>query len=125
MIPYYGEQKVAGYPDVGVGYDQFEVRTNPIDFKHRQVKHIQAIEVGVDGATNVECQVQWRRSINEDFRATSWIRLSPEGYAHIPCSGVDFKIGIRGTLSQDFEIFSLKAKLKYENKSNLRGKYAY
>lgn len=125
LIPYYTEYKIAGYPNKQEGYDQFEIRTNPLDFKHRQMKHIQAIEVGIYSPHAVECQIQWRRNTQEAFRETGWVRLSPEGYAHIPCSGVDFKIGIRGTITQDFELFSLKAKLKYENKSNLRGKYAY
>lgn len=126
LMPYYvGDEKVAGFPDKSEGYNHFEIRTNPIDFKHRQIKHVQAFEVGIVNDFPIECQVHWRRDFKVPFRQTPWIRLSPEGYVQIPCSGVDFKLAFRGQMSQDIQITGLKAKIKYENKSNLRGRYAY
>ena len=126
LMPYFaGDEKIAGFPTSPTGFDQFEIRTNAIDFKHRQPKFIQAIEVGIENDYDVECQVLWRNDVKAAYRATPWVRVCPAGYAQTPCTGVDFKIAIRGRLSQNFALNTLKAKIKYENKSNLRGKYAY
>jgi len=125
LIPYYSDDyKVAGYPNVSTSYDKFEVITTPIDFKLRAVKHIQAIEVDVKSDSTVECAIDWRNNLKEDFRSTGWRRLNPAGVVQIPCSGVDFRIKLRGTVDSNFYIASLVAKIKYENKTTLRGKYA-
>ena len=126
LVPYYGEgtNKVAGYPSITGDYDQFEITTLPIDFKLRAVKHIQALELDVRTEGTVECAIEWRRDYRADFRSTPWVRLNDAGVVHLPCSGVDFKIKIRGDVDENFYLASLKAKIKYENKTTLRGKYA-
>ena len=124
-VPYYSDEyKIAGYPNVATGYDKFEVTTLPIDFKMRAVKHIQAIEADIKATGVVECSIDWRLSTSDAFRSTDWVRLNPAGVVQIPCSGVDFRIKFRGTVDSEFYLASLMAKIKYENKSTLRGRYA-
>lgn len=125
ILPYFGEgAKIAGYPNVSEGYAQFEVATLPIDFKLRAVKHIQAIEADIRSTGTIECSIDWRSGYRLPFRSTPWVRVNPQGYVQIPCSGVDFRIKFRGPVDSEFYLASLMAKIKYENKTTLRGRYA-
>ena len=118
-----GATTLAGYVMPETAPDSFMVATLPVDFGMRAAKHIQALEFAVETPTLCEASVMWRNAAGL-WRATPWWRLNPAGYVQLPCSGVEFIIRLRGTMDSTFYIAGLMAKIKYEDKRSLRGRYA-
>jgi hypothetical protein len=87
-----------------IAIPSFEKWTDIHDMRTRKTKTIEAIEVGVDLSIAMQASVEWRMDKATAFSRLSWVYVSPKGLAHLFCTGVEFRFGLRTSTSGDFEI---------------------
>ena len=77
----------------------FEVVTNPFDMGVRAIKSLETIEVNTDNVTSLQVRVAARNGSSDAFVQGPWINCAPDGSAFPTSSGVEFQVGIKGSLS--------------------------
>lgn len=75
----------------------FVLASGDIDFGFRGIKHIHSIELSTNSTSNLYVCIFYKfDKAEEEYKQTSWRRVNKEGWAVVSCSGVDFRIGVRG-----------------------------
>lgn len=82
----------------------FEKWTDIHDMKTRKTKTIESFEVGVDLSIAMQASIEWRMDKVTAFSRLPWVYVSPRGVAHLFCTGVEFRFGLKTATYADFEI---------------------
>jgi hypothetical protein len=83
----------------------FHICTDAYDFGNRKPKTITKIDIGTNIASgNLIAMIEYRVSNTSSFVPTSWVRVNPDGVAHIPCYGIEFKFHIKSLTFKDIKI---------------------
>ncbi len=82
----------------------FEKWTDIQDMRTRKTKTIEALEVGVDLSIAMQASIEWRMDKVTAFSRLPWVYVSPRGVAHLFCTGVEFRFGLKTATYADFEI---------------------
>jgi len=103
----------------------FVLVTQDIDFGIRGIKHIHSVELSCAATSNLYVSIYYRYNKAEEvWKQTAWRRVNKEGWAVMACSGVDFRIGIRGEDFREVEPPDyMTIKWGVPDKRNIRGQY--
>lgn len=101
-------------------------KTDIIDMDIRGQKTLETIHLGVSVPAQATCEVmvEWRNAANGVFRKTPWKRVSPEGIVSPIVTGVDFRIIVKCSDWDGFELSDWTLFWKLVNKQGIRGAYA-
>jgi hypothetical protein len=104
------------------GEGEFELRTNRFDFGLRGDKHVQMIEIGGAGLTEVEGNLSYRRGGVGPFAASPW-EPAPSGvlFNRNGVTSTEFKLSLRGELSNESQLEYLNLKWKMVDHRYVRG----
>ena len=100
--------------------------TDVIDMRMSARKTFESLHLGMvvpEGAT-VECMVEWRNDKSKEFRPTPWKRLSPEGYCSPIVTGSEFRLWIKCSDWDGFELSDITIGWKLVDKHGISGAYA-
>jgi len=78
--------------------------TDIYDFGNRQTKTISSIEIGTEVTTGLFASVDYRNDNRSLFKTLSFVPVTLEGKAFIPCSGVEFRFRLKSLVLQDLQI---------------------
>jgi hypothetical protein len=100
--------------------------TDVIDMRVTAIKTLEVVHLGMmvpEGAT-VECMVEWRNDKSKSFRKTPWKRVSPAGSCAPMVSGVEFRLWVKCSSWNGFELSDITVGWKLVDKHSIRGAYA-
>lgn len=138
MIDFQNAQVTTGFhyttlQDAAYGYfyDIFKsykcmVQTDVIDMNIRAKKTLESIHLGVSLPDKSTCEVmvEWRNNANSVFNKTPWKRVSPEGVVTPLVTGTEFRINIKCSDWDGFELSGITSYWKLPDKNSVRGAYA-
>jgi hypothetical protein len=87
-----------------ISIPSFEKWTDIHDMKTRKTKTIEALEIGVDLSIEMQASIEWRMNKTTAFSRLPWVYVSPRGVAHLFCTGIEFRFGLKTATYADFEI---------------------
>lgn len=102
--------------------------TTPADFGNQGMKTIEAVEVGVDYSItdnhDLSMAIDAKYSYNKDFITLPWEAINELGVTTQKVTAREFKINLRGTYTagEEFNLSSMRAKIKFSDKRNIRGR---
>lgn len=102
--------------------------TTPFNSGHQSMATIEAIETGASYDTTADITLAGALSIKYDYKGDfmtlPWSLLNDRGILTQKATGREFKISLRGTYESaaDFNLNSLRAKIKFSDKRNIRGR---
>jgi hypothetical protein len=85
-----------------------EITTDIYDFGSRFPKTILNVEVGTDLTERLFLAIEFRNSNRDEFASTDWALVNPDGVAHLPCYGTEFRIKLKSEIYEYLEIDYLK-----------------
>ncbi len=97
----------------------FDLCTDIYDLGTRKNKLITSIEFGVDLTETLYAAIDYRHDKAEAFVTTEWKRVNPNGFANIPCFGVEFRFRARVTTYEYFELDYIRVHGQVHNYSYL------
>ena len=71
------------------------------------------------GTTSVA--IDYRYTIKENFERSDWVELNDEGIAKLHVAGVDFRVAIKNTNHNEFDLDYVKVRWKAEDLRAVRG----
>jgi len=86
----------------------FDICTDTYDMGTRKPKTIKIVEIHSNVVDDLRLKIYYRLPDQEDFNATSWFFVNPDGITYCPCYGVDFRIRIKSTRLRHVKIDRLK-----------------
>jgi hypothetical protein len=86
----------------------FSICTDIYDFGNRAGKTVFSLEFGTSLLTGLYAAVDWRRSKQESFTQTPWYTVSNQGRATILAYGREFRIRVKTTSYEYFELDYIK-----------------
>jgi len=98
-----------------------------LDFRYRDLKTVTTIEVGMENPSFLEDPVQvavdYSYDQQGDFARSSWVTVSPEGFARIQITALEFRVGVRwqGGVEQDPELDYVNVKWQRSGRRTARG----
>ena len=101
--------------------NQFRITTDQLDFGYRGRKATQTIEVGCTTSGTTSVAIDYRYTIKEDFERSDWVELNDEGIAKLHVAGVDFRVAIKNTNHNEFDLDYVKVRWKAEDLRAVRG----
>lgn len=103
----------------------FSLVSGDIDFGQRAIKHIHSVELSTNSTTNLYISICYKYNKNEEvWKQTGWRKVNKEGWAVLSCSGVDFRIAVRGDDYSEVEPPDyITVKWSLVDKRNQRGQY--
>lgn len=102
--------------------------TTPFDLGEQGMKTIESVETGVSYDTVadeiLEGSLYTKYDYKGDYIQDSWTQLNDRGIFTKKLTGREFKISVRGDYESeaDFSLSSIKAKIKFSDKRNIRGR---
>lgn len=82
--------------------------TDIYDFGNRQMKTISSMEIGTEVTEDLYASIDYRMDNKVPFKTLAFTRITPEGMAFIPCSGIEFRFRIKSLIKQDLQIDYLR-----------------
>ena len=82
----------------------FEICTDIYDMGSRKNKTISTIELGTDATDDLFVSIDYRKDKAAEFKTLGWHKVNPNGIANIPCFGVEFRIRVKKTNYEYFEL---------------------
>lgn len=86
----------------------FDICTDIYDMGTRKPKTIKIVEISSNVVDDLRLMIYYRLSDQEDFNATPWFFVNPNGITYCPCYGVDFKFRLKSTRLRQVKIDRLK-----------------
>ena len=87
---------------------KLNIKTDIYDLGSRNNKTIKELQIGTDLGNKLEAMVEYRLRNDEEFRTTPWVKVSPNGMAHVPCFGLEFRFNLRAKIYEDIAIDYIK-----------------
>lgn len=82
----------------------FEICTDIYDLGSRKSKTINSVELGTDTTNDLFVSIDYRHDKSQPFKTLPWHKVSPNGVTTLPCYGVEFRIRIKKTTYNYFEL---------------------
>jgi len=124
-------QSILDFAEPGAGLfvdfdddDEARITTDLIDMGYRGQKTTELIEAGFTSSGIVEVAVDWRIDNSSELESTDWIETNNQGIATIRVVGSEFRVKIKSSNYNNFEIDYLKLRYKMSDLRNIRGIYA-
>lgn len=95
--------------------------TDAIDMGYRGMKTIEAIQVGTDTDESLEVAIDYRYDKSDTWQTTNYVATNQEGVSFIRIAGVEFRIRIKNTTYNYFEIDYINIQYKRTDKRYIRG----
>ena len=113
------------YNKVFSGYDLL-VKTDVFDMNVQAAKTVESVLLGMNVPEGgvVECMVEWRNDKSKMFKPTPWKRVSPDGFCVPMVTAVEFRICLKCSKWEGFELSSMTVGWKLVDKNRIRGAYA-
>jgi len=108
-------------PIFNLSDDEYRVVTDQLDFGYRGRKATQTIEVGCTTSGTTSVAIDYRYTIKEAFERSEWVELNDEGIAKLHVAGVDFRVAVKNTDHDEFDLDYIKLRWKAEDLRAVRG----
>ena len=97
--------------------------TDIIDFGYRDLKTITTVEVGIDhkSAATVHVAVDYRYNAVDSWTRSDWVLVNPQGFARPQITAYDFRIAIKCSTYDDFEIDYINVRWQTSGRRTVRG----
>jgi hypothetical protein len=82
----------------------FEICTDIYDMGSRKNKTISTVELGTDVTGDLWVALDYRMDKAAAFKTLGWHKVSPNGVTNIPCYGVEFRVRVKRTTYEYFEL---------------------
>lgn len=101
------------------------MQTDVIDMNVRAKKTVEGIHLGISLPDKSTCEVmlEWRNNSNSPFNKTIWKRISPEGTVTPNVTAVEFRVLVKCSDWDGFELSDMTLYWKLVDKNNVRGAY--
>lgn len=105
---------------------KLQIVTDTLDMRVAARKTLETIHFGMvvpEGAT-VDCMIEWRNNKSKQFQKTPWKRVSPEGVVYPLVTAVEFRLWLKCSNWDGFELSDITIGWKLVDKHSIRGAYA-
>ena len=120
------DSKTLGCASKLMNSEYIYLETDTQDFGMSAIKTIKQVELAANFGLDKRAYVtiKWRNNRAEEFRSTPWVRVSPNGVAHVSVSGCDFRFCVRISPITDVVINHMTVEWQLSDKTSIRGNYA-
>jgi hypothetical protein len=107
--------------------DEYRWFSEVLDFRYRDLKTVTMVEVGMQNPSflddPVQVAVDYSYDQRGDFARSSWVTVSPEGFARIQITALEFRVGVRwqGGVETDPELDYINVKWQRGGRRTARG----
>jgi len=97
------------------------VVTDVIDFGYRDLKTVTTVEVGANTSDDVFVAVDYRYEESASWQRSSWVPVSPEGFARVQITAPDVRIAVKTSDYSGFELDYINVRWQRAGRRTVRG----
>jgi len=108
--------------DLGIGLEEcIFVKYGPLDFDHRGLKHLVAVELFLNTSDDVYCAIDYKYQNANSYRSTVFRKLQSNGIFNVNITATLFKLKILIPENTDTQSVKINFYVKYVDKRAIRG----
>ncbi|RLI52542.1 MAG: hypothetical protein DRP09_17700 [Candidatus Thorarchaeota archaeon] len=106
------------------GDEEFEVKTDLVDFYIQGLKSVQLLEFMFEGSDEAYARLDFRYTSGGAYQNLGWKRLNKENIATFITHGTQFRFGFKCDTREGVRLSGLRARVKLSDKRGIRGMYS-
>jgi len=97
------------------------VITDIIDFNYRDLKTITTVEIGCNAVSSVYVAIDYRYEKQGFWQRSTWVLTSPEGFARMQITALEFRIAVKCDSYEGFELDYINVRWQTCGRRTVRG----